>query len=325
MIRFLKKIIKRLPVLYPFCKWLYEETTGRFIMRFTDRRGYVRYKFRRKLRELSSLIVTEGLAGGLITEHGDFYIKAHDGLYLYYNYSDSRYTLGDGQSLDFSAGLNAVSHKVGRIEEFLLRYMRNGMVYFDVGANNGYIYSLKIARMFAGCKVYAFEPDVKILYHLRKNIAYNGLSNVKVIPQALSNFVGTTKMTAKLGASGYLIVGNSSSIDTVEVECNTLDNFVKQNNIERIDVIKVDIEGGEYDFLRGAEESIRRLKPIMFLELRNEFLERSNSSLDDVISFLSNLNYECYLVADCHDGFFIPIEKMHILHQTDYHWLKEIE
>jgi FkbM family methyltransferase len=316
MFSLLKKIIKRAPFLGSFLKWLQIET----LVRFRDKSGYTRIEFARKLQKLSLFIAKKGMVGGLFTESGDFYIKTPDNFYLYYNYRDEKYTFGDGQSLDFSA-----SYQLDRVEEFFFRCIRNGGVYFDVGANNGYYYSLKIAKQYSECKVYSFEPDAHILYHLRKNAAFNGLDNIEIVPQALSSSVERARMTAGLGASGYLIRNNADPIKSVEVECNTLDNFVEHNNIGRIDLIKVDVEGGEYEFLKGARKCVAQLRPILLLELREELLNRSAASVNQVVSFLINCEYKCFYLSSGSDALCIPLDKLHVLRQTDLEWLEEIK
>lgn len=235
MIGYLARIARRTKLSRDAVTWIEAE----LLLRFSDRKQYVRSKFFRELQKLSSFIVRNELIGGCITSNGDFYIKTPDGIYLFYNFRDKRYTLGDGQSLDFRS-----AHAGAPMEGFLMRYMRDGMVFVDVGANNGYYYSMKVAKRFSGCTVYCFEPDPRILYHLRKNAAYNQLRNVVVVPQALSSYCGTARMTDGLGASNFLVVGGSVSMPTVEVECTRLDDFVARNRIGRVDFVKADVEGG---------------------------------------------------------------------------------
>jgi FkbM family methyltransferase len=268
-----------------------------------------------KLRKLSSFITANQMTGGYLTNGGEFYLKTPDCLYLYYNFDNSCYTLGDGQGLDFRRALG-----VSTLEKFLMRYLKDGMVVFDIGANNGYYYSLKIARGFTHCRVFAFEPDVRILYHLRKNIEFNKLTNVTVIPQALSSRVGIARMTTLLGASNFLVT-KTSSVATTQVWCNTLDNFVEQNRIARIDLIKVDIEGGEYDFLLGARRSIARFKPLLVLELNDELLRRSEASIGAVLSLMRGLSYACFRVTHSSDALAVPRTKTKSLKEEDHAWL----
>jgi FkbM family methyltransferase len=282
-------------------------------LRFSDRKQYIRCKFFEELERLSSFIVRNEMIGGCMTGDGDFYIKTRDGIYLYYNFRDDRYTPGDGQGLDFrSADVPTL------LEDFLMRYLRDGMVFIDVGANNGYYYSLKVARRFSGCSVYCFEPDTRILYHLRKNVAYNQLGNVVVVPQALSSYCGTARMTAGLDASNFLVVDGAVSFPTVEVECTTLDDFVTRNSIARVDFMKVDVEGGEYNFLKGGKTTLESLAPIVCLELNDILLRRSEASTDLVLSFLGDLGYKCFRIKNSNDALAVPVSKMNVLGERSH-------
>ena len=311
----LKHKIKRVPWLTGLLRSVRNET----IIRLRDRRAYARWKLIKNLRNLSSLIVSEKMVGGEITESGDFYIRTHDDLYLFYNYGDNRFTLGDGQSLDFRP-----THTEALFYRLIERCADTLRVYIDVGANNGYYYSLKVAKKVPSSMVYAFEPDNGILSHLKKNVEFNHLKNITIIPKALSSVAGTAKMTDGLGASGYLVTSNADTAGTVDVECTTLDRFVKQYGIEKIDFMKVDIEGGEFNFLRGAVGSIKAFKPIMLLELAEQLLHRSDSSISDVLSMLSELNYKGYRIQGSNDVLCLPVSELSILSKLDLEKLREI-
>jgi len=257
--------------------------------------------------------------GVLITENAEFYIKAYRNIYLYYNF-DPEYTYGDGQILDLRS-----SNKEYPLEKFIMRYLKNGMVYFDVGANNGYYYSLQVAKRFNECKIYSFEPDPEILRHLYKNVTFGDFENIIVVPQALSCCSGKVKMTHGLGASGYLIHKSSELMNAIEVDASTLDAFIKERNIDRVDLIKVDIEGEEYNFLRGAKECIKHYKPVMILEADDTLLMRNNASVSDVISFLGNYGYRCFRVIGSRDILAMPHEKIGFISETDDNWLQKID
>ena len=292
---------------------------GKLFLRTSDRKQSTRRKFFDELRTLSSFVVHNELMGGCLTADGQFYIRTYDGIYLYYNFSDERYTMGDGQGLDFRS-----ANVPSALEDFLVKYLCDGMVYFDVGANNGYYYSLKAARRSKSCKVYSFEPDRMILHHLTRNVAFNRLDNIEVVPQALSNYVGKAKMTARLGASNYLLVNGSQSLRIVEVECTTMDDFVSQNSIPRVDFVKVDVEGGEHNFLKGGYSTLRKMAPVMALELNDALLRRSGASRQAVLSLLEELGYRCFRIKGSNDALAVPIGRISTIRESDLGWLETI-
>jgi len=286
-------------------------------LRFNEKERYRRIKYCQALKRLSSLNARDKVPGGVLTQEGEFYLETFDGIYLFYNFADDKYTLGDGQALDFRPARTAQP-----LESFLLSYLKEGMIYFDVGANNGYYYSLKVSKAVSGCRVYAFEPDPRILLHLRKNVAYNSARNVTVVPQALSNFVGSARLTAYLGASNFLLVKvGQTSLPTIDVECTTLDHFVRHSGVERVDIIKVDIEGGEHNFLEGSRSTLLRFKPIIVLELNQNLLQRSGSTVSVVQSLLSEMEYDCRHVKDSNDAIAIPRDRSRALTERYDLWL----
>ena len=297
---------------------LVETSYVELYLRFNEKERYHRIKYCQGLKRLASLTMKGKVLGGVLTQEGEFYLKTFDGIHLFYNFSNDKYTPGDGQALDFRP-----ARKVHPLERFLLSYLKDGMTYFDVGANNGYYYSLKVARAVKGCRVFAFEPDPRILLHLRKNIAYNDLQNVTVVPQALSNFVGSARLTACLGASNFLVKLDQTSLPTIEVECSTLDRFLAHSGVDRVDLIKVDIEGGEHDFLEGSRATLLRFKPVIVLELNLSLLSRSGSTVSAVESLLSEMGYDCRHVKDSTDAIAIPREKSDLLTENDELWLNK--
>lgn len=138
---------------------------------------------------------------------------------------------------------------------------RNPLTIIDGGAYIGdsaevFINSQKVE------KIYAFEP---VSSHFNKMLSYieeKGLFD-KIVPvkKALWNKKGKVQLIFNGGASEV-------SEDIVEeVETISIDEFVKENKIEKIDVIKLDIEGAEYEAVEGAQETIKMHKPILLISV----------------------------------------------------------
>jgi FkbM family methyltransferase len=140
------------------------------------------------------------------------------------------------------------------------KYVRTGMIVYDVGANVGY-YTL-LASMLTGSKgkVFSFEPLPANISYLKKHIELNRVKNVNVIQNAASDKVSQVRFNfGENRSSGHL-----SNTGEIEVETISLDEFIKQGNPEP-DLIKMDIEGAEYDALVGAKDLLRNKKPVIFL------------------------------------------------------------
>src|SRR6266516_568934 len=316
MLDFLKKWIRRNRLLYAVSRAIY----GSLVLRFADEKGFTRYRLTKVLKMLSALVTREGLVGGLMTDEGDYYLRMPDGILVFYNTVHPQYTPGDGQNLEFKAGAPTPN-----LEQFVRRHLSNEAVYFDVGANNGYFYCQKVAQTYPRCRIHAFEPDARILGALRKNIAINGAANVTVAPVALSDFSGVGSMPAYLGASGYLMSDPRAAVVVVDVEVTTLDRYAREHGIDRLDLVKVDIEGGEYRFIQGAQETLGTLRPLVVMELRDDLLRRSQASEREVIALWRHLGYVGYRVAATADAIFLPEERSAGLFAANRSWLQPLE
>jgi len=145
----------------------------------------------------------------------------------------------------------------------------SGHEFWDVGANTGY-YTLMLAKNFD--QVIAFEPNPGALDILRHKIAKNHLQNVRIVPIALSDSIGKSKLylhtevrEKTIGSSNSLIFSSSGArqgnndmkeinpLPFVEVETDTVDNLLKN---ERIDLMKIDVEGAEFMVLSGAMKTL---------------------------------------------------------------------
>ncbi len=112
-------------------------------------------------------------------------------------------------------------------------------------------------------KVYAFEPDFYNFSVLSKNIKRNKLEG-KIIPiqKALSNKIGTFFFHTTGSGGSTLFNGGNETIEGI-----TLDYFVEKEGLERLDFIKLDVEGAELEILEGAVETIKKFKPKMAISV----------------------------------------------------------
>jgi FkbM family methyltransferase len=141
-------------------------------------------------------------------------------------------------------------------------FISPGDTVVDVGANLG-IFSLYSIIHANASRVYSFEPMLDTFRMLVDNVNLNNVLD-KVIPidYALGNIDGSIQMyydSQNMGGSSLLepLKANQSK----QVKITTLDSFVLYNEIEKIDFIKVDIEGAERLFIEGAKKTLRDHKP----------------------------------------------------------------
>lgn len=138
--------------------------------------------------------------------------------------------------------------------------LKAGDVVLDCGANVG-IFSAYAASK--GCKVYAFEPVPKAREYLKKTAALN--PGITVVDCAVSDKTGSLDIYVDLNNLGesslHPNVHEKNKYETVSVRAITLDEFVKDQGLTRVDFIKADIEGAERFMLAGATKVLRDFGP----------------------------------------------------------------
>ena len=159
--------------------------------------------------------------------------------------------------------------------------LKEGNIFFDIGANVGYYTILGARLVRPGGRVFAFEPMVRNLSYLYRHVELNGTTNVTIIPAACSDSLSLAVFSSGANPAeghlndGVLSPGNEaihSPIATI-----TVDIVAERFGIAP-HVMKIDVEGAELSVLRGADKTIRSAKPQIFLsthsnELRSACLE----------------------------------------------------
>lgn len=149
----------------------------------------------------------------------------------------------------------------GTYEEFGV-YIDSDDIVLDIGANMG-IFSAYAASK--GAKVYAFEPVPDALQILRQTIDINlrFKERINIVEEACMDSSKTMQINVddeSVGANS-LILGTDNQAKRIEVDCVSLDDWVRDNGVEKIDFIKADIEGAERYMLKGAKEILKEFKP----------------------------------------------------------------
>jgi FkbM family methyltransferase len=162
---------------------------------------------------------------------------------------------------------------------FVCSLVKDGDTVIDVGANIG---MLTIPLAQKAKRVLAFEPQPKMFELLKENIEQNDL-DVDLFQLGLGAAFGK----AALPAIDYERPNNFGGVHLVEgndVRIATLDSF----NLEACDLIKIDVEGMEIEVLRGAENTIKKFKPLLYVEN-----DREQNSVA-LIQCIYDLGYEMY-------------------------------
>jgi len=174
-----------------------------------------------------------------------------------------------------------------------------GMVVCDIGAHIGFYSLLAAQRVGPHGRVYAFEPDPRTFRYLVININQNNFHEL-IVPSklAVSDRAGTLKLYLDgITAGDTSIFPRPTSGCYVEVESVRLDDFLPRQLT--VDVIKMDIEGGETAALNGMENVLKRSDNVkMFVECNPEMLQRANSSVEELLEKLRALGFKVRVIDD---------------------------
>jgi FkbM family methyltransferase len=199
--------------------------------------------------------------------------------------------------------------------DYWMMLAKHASTIFDVGANVG-LYSLLAAATNPRARIHSFEPTTEIVEAFMSNIRLNCMRNISVNSSAVGSYTGKGYLRRhKHGEELYdwmnYVVDTAAQSSDPCISVTTLDDYCKQKQIAHIDLLKMDIEGGEYDALIGAKgllqaQSIR----CIFLELVEAHAGRSGHSTVDIKRMLLKAGYQIYLLRA---GTLFPVqpEKVH--------------
>jgi FkbM family methyltransferase len=183
-----------------------------------------------------------------------------------------------------------------QIDEFY-RYVKSDSIIFDIGTNVGSVLMNCALRAPKGY-IYGFEPDTTNYNRCLRNLNLNQFKNIKIEKKGIGEKRQKTYLrisnTSNRGMNR--ITFEKGEADT-EIEIDTIDLYTKENDIKDINLIKIDVEGFEYNVLKGAESTIRTFSPILFIELDDNNLKEQGASASDLVDFLTGLGYTIRIAA----------------------------
>lgn len=240
---------------------------------------------------------------------------------------------------DYAVERNAASRRICKNDPFwgIRQLSLKDFVLLDIGANVG---TISLAAVAIGAKhVYAVEPG-PLFDRLKKNIDLNSLStNITPLKIGLScaegvmywaedkNNPGNAHLISSLNQLSFEKISTRfDASELVKVRVTTLDNLMLENNIKTLDLLKIDVEGMEWEVLKSGERSIRETRPIVVAETHRV---ASDMMKHDCMTPMFNMFYSMHYKSYCLDNlgvlnqfiypnfgtdtFFIPQEKEYLI------------
>jgi FkbM family methyltransferase len=180
------------------------------------------------------------------------------------------------------------------VTEIFEKTIRKGDVVLDIGANIGYYTLIAARKIGAEGRVYAFEPEPANFELLKKNVKLNNYRNVVLENKAVSNKNGTSKLYIHPTSTGGHSLTQKSDVQ-IQVETVTVDSYFEK--MERIDLVKMDIEGAETLVIQGMSDVLRKnkqLKIIMEFDLKT--VRHAGFTLRQLTEPLFNHGFRAYVI-----------------------------
>ncbi len=203
------------------------------------------------------------------------------------------------------------------LTSFMKAHIYEGCVCLDIGTERGWFTLLMANMVGRKGRVDAFEAFPPTYKKLENNIALNNFHWINAYNLAVCDRSGamhfvppsdTISSQADNGGVGHLtdkLVPNSIKVPTISI-----DEYAEHHPFERLDIIKIDIEGAEYAALIGAEQVIRKFRPKLVIEYNRECAKRAQTSIEELDHLLNSYGYDRYTFYGC-------LKKLHLDHWKD--------
>jgi len=244
-------------------------------------------------------------------------------------FKPTRVTTKNGFTMNIHKGRDYISDSILLKKEWekskakiFYKFIKEGDIVVDIGANIGY-YTLIFSRIVGLGKVYAFEPETANFDLLNKNISENKLDNILPYKLALSNKSGVGAL--KFGEhthGGGTILEDGRNFGEEAVDVATLDEFFAG---KRVDFIKMDVEGGEFNILKGGEETLKKAWGVLTEFMPQDLAKNKTCDPEEFVKLLEESGFELYDVDELTGSFTkFDLKKFKKTWETDKGLYKDI-
>jgi len=180
--------------------------------------------------------------------------------------------------------------------EKILDILKEGMVCLDIGSNIGYYALLESKAVGNSGKVISVEPSPRNFSYLKNNLESEKVTNVEVYNLAIGDKDGEVDFAVSDRSNlGYVITDDQNSqnsstdqvpnkpntiktMNVIKVPMKRIDSFLEEKKLDRLDFVRMDIEGFEIKLFEGFWDSIRKYKPIIQMEFHNYLFDKETKT-----------------------------------------------
>jgi FkbM family methyltransferase len=186
---------------------------------------------------------------------------------------------------------------------FLWRFLRPGMTFLDVGAYHGVFSILAAKKLGRGGRVIAFEPSPRERRRMQVHLRHNRTMSVVIEPYALTTAEGVASLNVVVDGFTTMNSLRPPQIDhpteQVKVDTTSLDAYLDRKKIDRVDLMKIDTEGGEVDAFRGGDRLLSQLRPLIICEVLDLVTRSWGYAAADIMNLVRTYDYEWFdILAD---------------------------
>lgn len=216
-----------------------------------------------------------------------------NGIKMYFDYTNPR----------LSHIIYDVDIEEGKIKQAFLDLIQDGDIVIDVGANIGEYSLIAAQKVKQNGQVISIEPLKETVQTLKNNFQLNNFSNFEIINKVIGNETKKVNLYKQLdgGTMGFVdssLTGRNFN-KAGEVEMTTIDEILLTRNLENVKVMKIDIEGYEFELLKGAKESLKNKKiKNLIIEVHVNYLKEKGISEKQFYDYLREQGYVVNMIQD---------------------------